>query len=144
VSLRPIHITREVALTAGEVSMEYARASGPGGQHVNKTETRVTLRFRLSDSPSIPDELRQRLMARLRSRLTQSGEILVSCGRHRVRSQNIAEAWERLEALLQHAALVPRARKRTRPSRASKARRLEDKRRTSVKKQKRRSPSMTE
>src|SRR5579885_2672674 len=100
---RPIVVARGIEIPPGEIAVEYSRSSGPGGQHVNKTETRVTLRFGLATSPSIPEEDRARMVARLAARLTKNGELLVSAGRHRDRTQNMSAAFERLEALLQAA-----------------------------------------
>jgi ribosome-associated protein len=136
----PLRVTHGVEIPASEVAMEFARASGPGGQHVNKTETRVTLRFALARSPSIPRELKERMIERLASRLTKSGEILVTSGSRRDRSQNMDEAWSRLEMILRRAAMVPKPRKKTRPSRGAKERRLSEKRRTAQRKEGRRSP----
>lgn len=123
-----------------ELQSEYSRSGGPGGQHVNKTETRVVLRFALAKTTSIPEPDKGRMMLRLATRLTKAGELLVACDKHRVRSDNEREARERLAALLAKAREVPKARVKTRPSRGAKERRLADKRREGGKKQTRRSP----
>jgi ribosome-associated protein len=139
--LRPfLFIAPGVQVPSEEVSAEYSRASGPGGQNVNKVETRVTLRFSLATSSSIPPADRERMMQKLAPRLTKKGEILVSCGNRRDRSQNQEEAFDRLEEMLRLAYAVPRARKKTRPSRGSKERRLASKRETSARKRGRKSP----
>ena len=124
-----------------EIEVIYSRSSGPGGQHVNKTESRVTLRFALADSPSIPDRERWWMLKRLESRLTTSGELLVSCEKHRDRSRNLSDAFARLRDLLVAALYRPPRRRKTRPTRGSVERRLRDKRRHSVRKQERRRPS---
>lgn len=137
---RPIVIAPGLSVPPGELEVEYSRSSGPGGQHVNKTETRVTLRFNLAASPSIPDLDRARMLARLGSRLTKNGELLVSAGRHRDRSQNLSAAFERLEALLQAAYERPRVRKATKTPKRAHARRIDDKRRTAARKTSRQRP----
>ncbi len=133
---------RNIRSPVQEVGVEYSRSSGPGGQHVNRTETRVTLRFPLLSSPSIPDRDRQRMAHRLRARLTKSGELLVSCERHRDRRRNQEEALERLQQLLRAAWFVPPARKKTRPTRASVERRLKQKKARAQSKRRRGKPSI--
>lgn len=130
----PIVLGRGVSIPEDELLVEYSRASGPGGQHVNKTETRVTLRFPLVASRSIPDVAKARMIEKLASRLTKAGEILVSADAHRDRSMNHRDAHARLTALLEKAFVIPRPRKKTRPTRGSTERRLEEKRRTQGKK----------
>jgi ribosome-associated protein len=117
--------------------VETSRSGGPGGQHVNKTETRVTLRFALASSPSLPEEDRLRAVRRLAKRLTRNGELLVSCDRHRERARNLAEAFERLGEILGGALHRPRQRKRTRPPRGAVEERLRAKRRVGHRKQER-------
>jgi ribosome-associated protein len=138
--LRGLDITPGIEVPRREVVVEYSRAAGPGGQHVNKTETRVTLRFDLVRSPSIPEADRARMAERLRARLTKSGEILVSSGARRDRTQNLTDAFERLAALLRQAYTKPKKRKKTRPSKGAKERRLQDKRSVAGRKQSRRTP----
>jgi ribosome-associated protein len=129
-----------VAVPVGEIGVAYSRSGGPGGQHVNKTETRVTLRFDLLRSPSIPDADRTRMKERLRSRLTKGGELLVSADARRDRAQNLDDAFERLGEILRRAYVKPKKRKKTKPSRGAKERRLKDKRATSGRKETRRRP----
>ena len=125
----PIVLAPGIAIPGDELGVEYSRASGPGGQHVNKTETRVTLRFALGATRSLPEDVKARLLEKLASRLTKAGEILVSVDAHRDRSQNLREAYARLVALLKKAFVKPKPRKKTRPTRGSTERRLEEKRR---------------
>lgn len=129
-----------IEIPAREIEVSYSRSSGPGGQHVNKTETRVSLRFAALHSPSLTEESRRRLREKLGSRLTAGGEILVHCDRHRDRSRNHAEALARLRAILSAALYRPRKRRPTRPTRSSVERRLDHKRRQSSRKRDRRRP----
>lgn len=132
-----IQLPGGVEVPSDLVEAEYSRASGPGGQHVNKTETRVTLRLDVG-ALDLPSVLKARLLRRLEPRLTKDGVLLVSADAHRERGRNTAEAWQRLTALLTEAAKPPKLRRPTRPSRGAKERRLQDKRRQSDKKRQRR------
>lgn len=141
---RAIRIAEGIEIPMSEIAEEYSRASGPGGQHVNKTETRVTLRFPLAHTASVPEQHRARMLAKLAHRITKAGELLVSTDRHRDRSQNQREAYARLAQILRGAYAIPRPRKKTRPSKGSKERRLTQKRATSERKRTRRSPARDE
>jgi ribosome-associated protein len=133
-------VARGIEVPREEIEVDYSRSSGPGGQHVNKTETRVTLRFDLAGSPSIPEGEKTRMLSRLKTYATKSGELLVSCEAYRDRTRNLSEAYERLEALLARAYEKPKPRKKTKPSRGAKERRLAEKKRTSTRKEGRKSP----
>lgn len=137
---KPILLGRSIRIPPEEVLTEYSRSGGPGGQHVNKTETRVTLRFNLANTTAIPDAEKARMLERLATRVTKSGDILVSCDAHRDRQQNLRVAEERLVELLARAFAKPRLRQKTKPTRGSKERRLEEKRRTKGKKEGRKRP----
>jgi ribosome-associated protein len=121
-----------------ELRFEFARASGPGGQNVNKRSTRATLRFSASSSPSLPADMRARLLARVGRRLVVGGELVISSQRFRDQGRNVADCLEKLRALLHEAALPPRPRRPTRPSRAAGERRVRDKRLRSEAKRRRR------
>jgi len=129
-----IAITDEIALDEAELAFSFIRASGPGGQNVNKVSTAVQMRFDARRSPSLPDEVSARLQKLAGSRLTLEGVIVITASRHRSQERNRADAVGRLVALIAKAAVAPVKRRPTRPTRASKARRLDAKsRRAGVK-----------
>jgi len=124
-----IYVTDHIALDESELEESFIRSSGPGGQHVNKTSTGVQLRFDAAGSPSLGEGVRARLMALAGSRLTAEGAIVITATNHRSQKGNREEAVERLIQLIRAAAVPPRPRRKTRPSRAAKARRMDSKRR---------------
>jgi ribosome-associated protein len=126
-----LHVTPAVVIPAAELRERFSRSSGPGGQSVNTTDSRVELSFDVLRSPSIPDPLRERLLSRLEGRLAD-GVLTVVASEQRSQLQNRMAARERLAGLLRRAAAPPpRARRPTRPSRGARERRLADKRRRS-------------
>ncbi len=118
--------------------MSFARSGGPGGQHVNKTESKVVLRWNALSSTALNDDDRALLEKRLASRLTEEGELLVTSERYRDQSRNTDDALEKLIETVRESIKRPKPRKKTRPTRASKERRLEDKRRRGATKRQRR------
>jgi len=129
-----IQVTPKIALDEGELHFEFLRASGPGGQHVNRSATAVQLRFNVAQSPSLPPEVRTRLMRLAGKRITQQGELVITARRHRSQERNRREAVQRLVVLIRRAALPPTPRRPTRPSPAARRRRLEAKKRHAAKK----------
>jgi ribosome-associated protein len=121
-----------------ELRFEFTRASGPGGQNVNKRSTRATLRFAAGGSPSLPEDVRARLLALGARRLVAGGVIVISSQRFRDQGRNVADCLEKLRSLLREAALPPRPRRPTHPGRAAEERRLRDKRLRSEAKRRRR------
>ena len=136
-----IDITPQIALDEGEIQVDFVRSSGPGGQNVNKVATAVQIRFDAASSPSLPDDVRRRLLHLAGNRVTGDGVIIIDARRYRTQERNRQDAIDRLVTLIQRAAQRPRVRRKTRPSAASKRRRLETKRRQSEKKRLRKSVS---
>ncbi len=133
-----IHVTNDIALGEDEIVEQFIRSSGPGGQNVNKVATAVQLRFDVARSPNLPDAVRERLMRLAGRRLTGDGVLIIDARRHRTREQNRRDALDRLVALVRKAAIAPTPRKATRPTAASRRRRLEGKQRRGVLKRGRR------
>ena len=128
-----------VIIPADEIREAASRSSGPGGQHVNKTNTRVTLRWNLERSAAVGTVRRARLRRALASRLTRAGDIVVHVGRHRSRARNRETARDRLAELLREGLAIPRSRKSTRPTSSSEVRRKREKQIRSKRKELRRS-----
>lgn len=123
-----LEITPTLSLPDEELIERFVRASGPGGQNVNKVSTAVELRFDVAQSPSLPDEVRARLLARRDRRITGEGVIVISAQRFRTQDRNREDARERLAAVIRAALFVPKKRIATRPTKGSKERRLTGKR----------------
>lgn len=131
-----LEITPDVAIPEDELTFQASRSSGPGGQHVNKVSSRVTLYFDVASSPSLSEAQKQRLLTRLATRINRNGILRVVSQQHRSQIANRDAAKARFVALLQEALTSETPRKPTRPSRQVKQRRLEEKRRRrSVKRQ---------
>lgn len=135
-----LDVAPDLRVPLAELEFRATRSGGPGGQHVNTSSTRVEVTWDVASSPALSEEQRQRLLVRLASRLDSTGRLrLVSSGT-RSQLRNREDVTERLREVLAQALVVPKARKRTRPPRAAKAARLENKRRRAATKRDRRPP----
>lgn len=117
-------VSRSINLPEAELTERFLRADGPGGQHVNRTESAVELRFDVANSPSLPEPVRARLLARRDRRLTDDGVLVIQARRFRDQGRNREDARERLVEIIRGALVAPKARIATKPTRASKERRL--------------------
>ena len=124
-----------------ELRFSFARSGGPGGQNVNKVESKAVLRWDVARSPALPDAVRERFLARFRRRITADGELVLASQRSRDRERNVADCVEKLRAMLAEVATPPKPRRATRPSRGARERRLAAKKAHARKKAERRPPS---
>jgi ribosome-associated protein len=139
-----IEITPDVYLDENELHYEFMRASGPGGQNVNKVATAVQLRFDVQGSPSLPEAVKPRLAKLAGKRMKADGSLLIEAKRYRTQEQNRQDAEQRLIKLIQRALEKPKPRKPTRPSAAAREKRLAEKKRRSDLKRSRKGPSLDE
>ncbi len=136
-----LHITETVTIPPAELSFQFSRSSGPGGQHVNRTASQVELTFDVLHSPSLDEAQRARVLSKLKSYIDTRGVLHLTSQTTRSQHRNRAEVIERFTLLLQRALHVPKRRIPTRPSAAAEARRLAEKQRASAIKQRRRRPA---
>ncbi|MBL8710587.1 MAG: aminoacyl-tRNA hydrolase [Rhodospirillaceae bacterium] len=138
-----IVVTPRISLDESEIRESFIRASGPGGQNVNKVSSAVELRFDAKRSPNLPDGVRERLMKLAGRRLTLAGEIVITAQSHRSQEMNRADALEKLLDLIRAATIVPKARRKTKPTKSSQIKRVEGKtKRGAVKKLRARRPDL--
>jgi ribosome-associated protein len=126
-----ISITPTISLPEDEIQLEFVRAAGPGGQNVNKVATAVQLRFDVRRSPSLPDDVRQRLFRLAAKQITNAGVLIINARRYRTQDRNRRDALARLVALIRKAAEKPVPRLKTKPTQGAQRRRLDAKRRQS-------------
>lgn len=119
-----LEITPSLSIQESEIQLDFIRAAGPGGQNVNKVATAVQLRFDVKNSPSLPENIKQRLTKLARKRITEEGVLVIEAKRYRSQEQNREDAVQRLVHLLQQAEYEPKARRKTKPSKAAQEDRL--------------------
>ena len=134
-------ITPSISLDERELTFAFVRASGPGGQNVNKVATAAQLRFDVRNSPSLPEEVKARLLKLAGKRMTQEGILVIEAKRYRTQEQNREDALQRFSALIQKALEKPKSRRATRPGAAARARRIESKKRRAEIKRTRQRPT---
>jgi ribosome-associated protein len=133
-------VNEHIRIPEEEFAWSFVRSGGPGGQNVNKVASKAVLRWPLAASPSLPADVKARLQAQQRNRLTTEGDLLVTSQRYRDQERNRLACLDKLRAFILQATVVPRTRRKTKPSRGAHERRLADKRRRSAAKSSRRAP----
>ncbi len=139
-----IYISNLIAIPLSEIKFSFVASPGPGGQNVNKTATTAQLRFNVFQSPSLPDDVRLRLITLLGKKITSQGELIIKASRYRTQVLNKQDALDRLSRLIKQVAIPPVRRKKTKPTRASKRRRLETKKQHGIKKASRRNKGQSD
>jgi ribosome-associated protein len=135
-----LRVTPQITIPGRELDFSFVRSSGPGGQNVNKVASKAVLRWNVLQSGAISDEVRARLLARERRRINERGELILTSQRYRDQPKNIDDCLAKMRAIVTVAARRPRARKKTKPTKASREARLSQKRAIADKKQARRRP----
>ena len=137
-----LRINERIAIPLAEFRWEFSRSGGPGGQNVNKVNSKVVLRWTPATSPSLPGPVRDRLVQNVANRLTRDGELLVSSQLTRDQARNLADCLGKVRALVKSAVEPPKVRRPSRPTLGSQVRRVESKARRSATKRLRRAPDM--
>jgi ribosome-associated protein len=137
-------VNDEIQVPESEFQWSFARSGGPGGQNVNKVASKAILRWNLAASPSVPAHVKDRFRTLFRRRLTTDGEMVLAGQRYRDQERNRQDCLEKLAEMLRQAAAIPEARRPTKPTKGSKRRRLEAKKRRSVTKGRRQAPGIEE
>jgi len=133
-----VRINANIEIPKAEIEFSYARSPGPGGQNVNKVNSKAILRWNVAQTDCLPDHVRRRFLILWQNRISKSGDLVIQSHRHRDQPRNTSDCLDRLRDMVRAALTVPKKRKPTRPSYGSKQRRLESKKRQSQRKQNRR------
>ncbi|MCA9204259.1 MAG: alternative ribosome rescue aminoacyl-tRNA hydrolase ArfB [Pirellulaceae bacterium] len=133
-----LKVNRRIAIPLAEFTYTFARSGGPGGQNVNKVNSKATLRWPITSSPSLPEDVRQRFLATFRTRITQDGDLVLSSQRYRDQGRNVQDCLDKLREMLLSVATPPKIRRETKPTRGSRERRLQEKKSLGQKKERRR------
>jgi ribosome-associated protein len=139
-----LRVNHRIQIPFTEFDFSFSRSGGPGGQNVNKVNSKVTLRWNVATSPTLPGDVRGRFVERNRRRITADGEFVMHSERYRDQGRNVADCLEKLRELLLEVAVAPKMRKATKPTKGSKERRLKEKRAASERKARRRKPGADE
>ncbi len=134
---RPLVINAQLQIPGKEISLSFARSAGPGGQNVNKVNSKAVLRWNVAASPSLPADVKHRFQQRFPTRINHLGEVVLASDRMRDQPRNISDCYEKLRQMILAVLVAERPRKKTRPSRGSVERRLQSKRQSSQRKQRR-------
>jgi ribosome-associated protein len=134
----PLVVNSEISIPAAELVFTFARSAGPGGQNVNKVNTKAVLHWRVRESPSLPSGVRGRFLAKYGNRVNANGELVLTCDEHREQGRNVTACREKLRTMIAGVVTPPRRRIKTRPPRAAVERRIQSKQRQSDKKHDRR------
>lgn len=126
-AIDPIHIKHRIEIPGSDLSLEYARSGGPGGQHVNTTDTAVRMRFDLAGNTTLHPAIKARIQAAHANDITKEGELLITSQRHRSRAANVDDARDKLANLVRAHLQAPKARRATKPTKGSQKRRLKAK-----------------
>ena len=135
-----LSVSRKLQIPTEEFTLTYARSGGPGGQNVNKVETKAVLRWPVRDSNSLPEDVRDRFCKRYAGRITNDGDLVMSCDEHRDQPRNRAAVLERLRGMLSNVARPPKKRRPTKPTKGSQRRRLKAKKQRGQTKKLRQTP----
>jgi len=135
-----LRVNERISIPFTEFNFTFARSGGPGGQNVNKVNSKVTLRWEIAKSPTLPADVLARFRAKYHRRMTKEGDLVMTSQRYRDQGRNVADCLEKLRVLLLEVAVAPRTRRPTRRTKGSVHRRLKDKKQQSEKKQRRRRP----
>jgi ribosome-associated protein len=137
-----LRIDARITIPRSELRFTFVRSSGPGGQNVNKVASKAVLRWDVASSPSIPDDVRARLVVRAARQINDRGELVLTSQRYRDQARNIDDCLDKLRNLIASVSKPPRKRRKTKPSKASREVRLSEKRAASEKKRRRQRPSL--